>query len=561
MSRNPDLNRLPLSVTSFAQMIAQDKIYVDKTDLAGEIAGSNGPVFLSRPRRFGKSTLVNTFHELFAYGLGSFKGLKIDKQQLWHDPKTYKVLRFDFSPAKDPIEGKTFAQALRYRVYKAFKEHGFTLNPELDVVEAFEDAAGSFADQELVLLVDEYDAPLTQVMNDPIEFERRRKILSAFFLTLKTNIEKFRFIFITGVTRFSEVSIFSAFNNLDDISSNPLYGAITGYTQQELEHCFKDYLDYAADVLNRKYQTAKYDRELILKKLQEHYDGYSFDEDHQYEVYNPWSILKFLKYPGREFKSYWLETGGAAPALLVNFLDNYIERRLNETNVQAFLNLDFRRTADIDELSPVLTDIQKQDYPLTAIMYQAGYLTIKEACCGIVKIGIPNLEVKQAYAGIILHKLTQKPRTALRAVYLLSIRQALAQEDYQQLRQIINRYLNDFTPEAFLSFNEAAFRDVIKAFLVLMDFDAYSEYSTASGRCDLCLSTDDTLFVFEFKVTDDPAKAEVKLKEAADQIKSRKYCLRLAIQKVVPLAAVIVKERAKQGKAAPVRELALLEPV
>ena len=561
MTRTPNPNKLPLSVTSFAQMIAQNKIYVDKTDLVAEIAGANGPVFLSRPRRFGKSTLVNTFHELFANGLASFKGLKIDKQNLWDDPKTYKVLHLDFSLSKEHIQGESFADTLRLRIKKALADINFTMGDDRNAVFAFENAVSSFPDQSLVLLVDEYDAPLTQVMNDPDEFNNRRSLLSSFFLTVKSYAVKFRFIFITGVTRFSEVSIFSAFNNIDDITFNSQYGAVTGYTQEELEHFFNDYISHAAGVLNQTEHTDEYTYDRVLSELKAHYDGYCFDEDHQYEVYNPWSILKFLKYPGRGFKSYWLESGGAAPSLLMNYLNNYVAHSLTPKDLESYLDLDGIKSVSISKLSPVIESIDKIHYPFEAILYQAGCLTIKDAGGWGLDIGIPNLEVKQAFAGIIMHKLTHRDGDDLKALYWRQFNRALADRDYAALKEIFNQFLNEFSYVGIENFNEAAFRDVIKAFLVLMGGNAYSEYPTAAGRSDLCLSTDRALFVFEFKLTADPAQTSAKLQEAAAQIKSRKYAVRMSGQQVIALAAVIVNEKAKQGAAAPVREMAILEPV
>lgn len=194
-------------------------------------------------------------------------------------------------------------------------------------------------------------------------------------------------------------------------------------------------------------------------------------------------------------------------------------------------------------------------------MYQAGYLTIKRARRGIADLGIPNLEVKQAFAGIIMHKLTHQDGQKLRIKYLLEMDDALVQHDYQTLRQIFNQYLNEFSPEAFLRFNEAAFRDLFKVFLVLMNCNAYSEYPTASGRSDLCFSTEDALYAFEFQLAAGREQVEKKLKEACAQVKSRRYAVRLSGQQVIPIAAVIVNEKASDGKTSALRELAALEPV
>lgn len=561
MSMEPDLSRLPLAVTSFAEMVRQSKIYVDKTDLVGRIARSEGPVFLSRPRRFGKSTLVNTFHELFAHGLSSFKGLKIETQHIWDDPLTYQVLHLDFSLIKEKRDDLTFPQMLRTVIKNAFAGCHYEFREEDDVVGDFAAALLSFPNRSLVLLVDEYDSPLAQVMQYAEEFENRRALLSAFFLTVKSYAAKFRFIFITGVTRISDVSIFSAFNNVEDISFNSQYGAITGYTQTELESCFREYIVHAAKIMNQELNTTEYDYARVLLELKDHYDGYCFDSKHRFQVYNPWSILNFLKNPGEGFLSYWLQTGGAAPALLVNFLNDDGQREPHESRNGLFQDLDATYTVAIRELSPVFRDIKEQDYPLTAILYQAGYLTIKKVFRSLVEIGIPNLEVKQAFAEIILRSLTAKDGISLLKKYWEAVDQALKQQNYTQLKAIFNQYLNEFSPEAFLNFNEAAFRDVIKSFLILMGYNAYSEYPTATGYSDLCLSLGQTLFVFEFKLTDKREKAQAGFETAAEQLRSYAYGVRLTEQKVVTLAAVIVCEKALKQGATPLRELNLMEPI
>ena len=245
-----DVERLPLSVTNFASFIDESIIYIDKTDLIAQLAKSRAPIFLSRPRRFGKSTLISTFEELFSHGLEKFKGLKIEKQNLWQD-KTYKVLHLDFSYIKEDRRLFSFENKFQDSLASAFDSANLPFYKEENVITSFINSIKDLEGSSLVLLIDEYDAPLTAVMGKSEEFEDRRTLLSEFFLTIKRYSGKFRFIFITGVTRYSQVSIFSAFNSLDDISFNPLYGTIVGYTQEELEFYFKDYLEKAAEVLNQ----------------------------------------------------------------------------------------------------------------------------------------------------------------------------------------------------------------------------------------------------------------------------------------------------------------------
>ena len=345
-----DLTKLPLSITSFSQFAANAMIYVDKTDLVANLARFRNPIFLSRPRRFGKSTLVSTFHELFSNGLDKFQGLKITTENLWKD-KTYKVIHLDLSKIKEQSGDITFNESFLQQLDDdAFSHGGYEkiLNEEIKTPARYLDIRFNQKDiDSLVLLIDEYDAPLTAVMGDKEEFEVRRRVLSNFFSTIKAYSGKFRFIFITGVTRYSNTSIFSAFNNIEDISFNPTYGALVGYTQEELEHYFKDYLENAVTELNEDLGEDKYTYDSLIEALKLNYDGYSFDRRCRHHVYNPWSILNFLKNPQEGFLPYWLTTGGAKPSLLVNYLNTFIDKKVKKTELVDYLNLEFIKRTNI----------------------------------------------------------------------------------------------------------------------------------------------------------------------------------------------------------------------
>ena len=246
-----DIEKLPLGDTYFSAFIENQLIYVDKTDLIAQLAKFRTPILLSRPRRFGKSTLVNTFEELFSHGLEKFKGLKIDTQNLWQD-KTYEVIHLDFSSIKGNRKSRSFESKFLKHLKTKFKNTKLKIDEDQDVVASLNETLENVADRSLVLLIDEYDSPLTAVIGDKEEFADRRELLSDFFSSIKTYSGKFRFIFITGVTRYSHTAIFSGFNNLKDISFDPDFGTIVGYTQEELEFYFKDYLENAANILNQE---------------------------------------------------------------------------------------------------------------------------------------------------------------------------------------------------------------------------------------------------------------------------------------------------------------------
>ena len=554
-----DLTGLPLSITSFSEFCERNKIYVDKTDLVAKLAQFDAPIFLSRPRRFGKSTLVSTFQELFSNGLDKFQNLKIVTENLWND-RTYKVIHIDFSQIKENTENRPFEDKFYLLLKSAFKEASLAIIEERDVIAAFADTIGTEDNGTLVLLIDEYDAPLTAVMGDKKEFEERRALFSEFFSTIKAYSGKFRFIFITGVTRYSNTSIFSAFNNIEDISFNPAYGALVGYTQEELEHYFKDYIEYAAKALNRKEKTCKYTYELILDELKNNYDGYSFDEDNEWHVYNPWSILNFLKNPQRGFKPYWLDTGGAKPSLLVNYLNTFIDKKVKKTELIDYLNLEFTKVTSVAELSPSIVSIEDEDFPFFAILYQAGYFTIKDTGINYLEVGLPNLEVKKAFAEIILNKLTSKTGAQISAFYGKKVKAALKAKDYTALKEEFNKILNEFSYESVVSFKEYAFRDVYKVMLQILGYNTYTEYQTALGRSDLCFEDEDRLYICEFKVIGKADSVKEKLEEAKAQIREKRYGLRLSDKEVITLAIVIVNAN-KDETYGPVREVAAIEEI
>ena len=554
-----DYSKLPLSITSFSDFAVNSMIYVDKTDLVANLARFRNPIFLSRPRRFGKSTLVSTFHELFSNGLDKFQGLKITNENLWND-KTYKVIHIDFSQIKENTENRPFEDKFYLLLKSSFKEASLAIAEERDVIAAFADTIAAEENGTLVLLIDEYDAPLTAVMGDKEEFEARRALFSEFFSTVKSRSSKFRFIFITGVTRYSNTSIFSAFNNIKDISFNPTYGAIVGYTQDELEHYFKDYIEYAANALNKKEKTDKYTYELILEELKNNYDGYSFDEECEWHVYNPWSILNFLSEPQRGFKPYWLETGGAKPSLLVNYLNTFIDKKVKKTELVDYLNLEFTKITSAAELSPNISSIEDENFPFFAILYQAGYFTIKDTGINYLEVGLPNLEVKKAFAELIVDNLTNKTASQLSDCYGLKIKAALDAGDFSALKDEFNKILNEFSYESVISFKEYAFRDVYKVMLQLIGFNTYTEYQTALGRSDLCFENDRRLYICEFKVIGKADNVREKLEEAKAQIKEKKYGLRLTNKEVITLAVVIINENKDETHQA-MREVAAIEEV
>ena len=538
---------------NFRDLIDNNRVYVDKTALICQIAkDEKGPYFISRPRRFGKSTLINTFHELFAHGTERFKGLEIEP--LWKD-KTYKVIHLDFSTFREVPSNSSFNKEFMDAFKLSLEEAG--IEPTKENIDSPANLLKKTLDteSEVVLLVDEYDAPLTAVLNDSNEFEDRRKILSNFYLTVKSCDGKFRFIFITGVTYYSHTSIFSAFNNLKDLTLDLRYGALLGYTSEELELYFGEYIDNAVEVLNKKYHTERYTHDLVVSELKRNYDGYSFDEEALNHVYNPWSIVNFFDAPVRGFIPYWVVSGGSTPTFLVNYLKQGLEK-YNTDDLQSLLNIDSTVNSAAEYLYPKIENMANLD--LFAILYQAGYFCIKAVVDDIFKVGIPNLEVKKAYSNIVLNELTKTKEAKLK--YVEPFKEVLASGNLDKIKELFNTFINEFSYETVKNFNEACFRDVLKLAMLTFNVSASTEVMGACGRADITAEAGDYLYVFELKVTDNSKDIDTKLSEAKEQIIKNKYTRRLTDKTVIPVALVLENNSKSREKTdTPVCEIVALE--
>ena len=540
---------------NFRDLIDNNRVYVDKTALICQIAkDEKGPYFISRPRRFGKSTLINTFHELFAHGTEKFKGLEIEP--LWKD-KTYKVIHLDFSTFREVPSNSSFNKEFMDAFKLSLEEAG--IEPTKENIDSPAKLLKKTLDteSEVVLLVDEYDAPLTAVLNVSNEFEDRRKILSNFYLTVKSFDGKFRFIFVTGVTYYSHTSIFSAFNNLKDLTLDLRYGALLGYTSEELEKYFSEYINNAVDVLNKKYHTERYTHDVVVSELKRNYDGYSFDEEALNHVYNPWSIVNFFDAPVRVFIPYWVSSGGATPTFLVNYLKQGL-KKYNVDELQSLLSIDSTVNKVSSKLYPTIDNIAKID--LFAILYQAGYFCIKGVNRKILQIGIPNLEVKRAYSEIMLRLLTNN--NDVQEKFTTSLYDVLCENKLDKLKDIFNCFINELSYETVKKFNEACFRDVLKLAMLTFNVSASTEVMGACGRAEITAEAGNYLYVFELKVTDNSKDIDTKLTEAKEQIIKNKYARRLTDKTVVPVALVLENNAKSREKTdTPVCEIVALEKV
>lgn len=492
---------LPLGSSNFSSLRQANEIYVDKTDLIYKLAKNRGKIFLARPRRFGKSLLVSTFESLFKKGLQDFKNLKIEK--LWTD-KTYTVVRFDFSEVKEFSNADDFERQFNSLLISRFEAAGFNYSKnDYDVLIQLSNWLSSLASSSLVILIDEYDAPLTNCLDKPELFKEIRSIMSRLFLTLKANEGCLRFFFMTGITKFSNTSIFSAFNNLQDISLNPVFGTLLGYTENEIHNYFNEYLSHSAKVLN-------VEESQLLDQLRENYNGFSFDLRAQTHVYCPWSVLNFFNYPELGFQNYWYSSGGQ-PSVLMNYLVSHV-----------LAKPDSYAEAKPIRLSELEAPRQYDDMNLEVLLNQAGYLTIREVTPDrYALLGYPNQEVAISMAELYADELLDGKR--LQQIGQPSISEVLSNGSVEDVVRQFNSAVNSIDYQKYPIVDEASCRAYLQVLLIGAAMLPKVEIHTAHGRSDLEVNAGKRHWVFEFKYTKNDQEAEKLLEKAVQQMENRRY--------------------------------------
>ena len=497
------LKGLPLGTSDFIALRMADEIYVDKTEMVFSLAVNRGKYFLARPRRFGKSLLISTFESLFKYGLRDFKGLAIEN--LWKEEATYNVVRLDFSEIKDFADAESFSERLISLISRKFAPFGFRyeLRPFQTVSDQLSDWLTAQEKNSLVLLIDEYDAPLTSCLNNKTIFKEVRRALSAFYSVLKSNEGALRFAFITGITKFNKTSIFSELNNLSDLSLNVEYGTLLGYTYSETQKYFSGYLDNPASLLGIS-------RGELTEELIKHYDGFCFERTAKEHVFAPWSMLNFLSSPRNGFVDYWFESGGK-PSVLVEYLKSHALRHPEEYGREKSISLStLSGSSDLENLSDL------------GLLTQAGYLTIKAVRYGdTVFLDYPNLEVKRAMAQLYMERLLDGKVAG--QVGAGPIAKVLGEESAESVFHILNRLFLAIDYQNYPVKDEASLRAYVQVYFSGAGLEPKVEQHNAHGRSDLEVSVGERHWVFEFKVSYDGEKEEEILLDGISQMKARHY--------------------------------------
>ena len=503
------------STGSFIDFTLENFIYVDKTEYIPKLVKLKR-VFISRPRRFGKSLTLDTIATLFETGVEPyFKGTWIyDK---WTEP-TYPVLRLNFlNFDKNSLE--KFNNKLNSKITEFAELNHVTSYKEK---EEAEDSIDHLLEQlrlenrQIVILIDEYDCQMTANINNETLYKQFQEKIKSFYANIK---DKFaiKFLGITGVTRLKDVAIFSVGSDINDITNDSAYSQMIGFTRDEIKKYYIDYLKLAASYENkcRVEEVTDTQIESMLDRLAKNYDGYCFDEFYKKKVFSTWSVNKFFQSVVSNkfvyFGEYWYDNGGL-PSILVNYL------KTHELNIFDYLDKNKSlKVTDEDFKNPTsLTTINQN-----VLMCQTGYLTLRSSLTesSDVFLGIPNGELYKALNKLLATKFFKGNISVSNA----NGENILNVGTVEDVISLLNTMVNTVTYDAYPLNSESSVQNYVKAYLLGAKQNVFSEVHQAKGRADLMIETNKRRIVIEFKYAQNETEAKAKLSEAIEQIKSRDY--------------------------------------
>lgn len=482
------MRNLPIGLQSFTEIRNGNYIYVDKTQHIHQLLTTGKFYFFSRPRRFGKSLLVSTIKEIYRGNRSAFEGLWIETH--WDWSKSNPVIHFSFdelgfkeSSLSDVIKDDIRLKAKNFGIELI----GDNINTLLkSLIEQLYQKLGK-----VVFLVDEYDKPIIDYLevNNLSQGEKNRDTLREFYSVLKNADEYLELVFITGISKFSKVSIFSHLNNLRDITLHPKFSTLVGYTQAEIEENFDDYLQEIQTTLNLS-------REELLKEMKIWYNGFSWDGINK--VYNPFGTLNFLDQ--KVFRNFWFSTG--SPRFLVDKMRTEVLYNVENTVVDS-ITLD---KFDLDNIE------------LVPLLFQTGYLTVKEmdVMTGEMVLDYPNKEVRESMYQFLISDLARNPHRTNTGRTMRDLNKAFLEKDLETVKTIINSILADLPSETYLKQSEGLYHGLIHLIFSYLGMLINSEVHSSQGRADAVVETPSNVFIFEFKFNK-------TAQEGIDQIKAKKY--------------------------------------
>ncbi|MBR1438884.1 MAG: AAA family ATPase [Synergistaceae bacterium] len=509
------MKELPIGLQDFEMLRRENMLYVDKTERLLELVTKGRRYFLSRPRRFGKSLTLSTLEAMFSDQAELFKGLSAEEWVSEQAINPFPVVRFDMSSLGSYSTSEELNNAIIRRLEDVAEDNELQLRSERTSGEMLHQIIRALykKDGQVVILIDEYDKPILDNLSDIKKANEMREVLRSFYLTLKSCDKYLRFVMLTGISTFSKVGVFSALNNLEDISMDKRYGDIAGYTQQELEFFFHDWLIAVASDL-------KISRDEILMRLKNYYDGFSFDGVTR--LYNPFSILQCLS--KGDFRNYWYESG--SPSFIINWMKEHNIQDPEEYRHIVVNGNDFISIQEIEQADAA------------SLLYQSGYLTIEKKEEQLLTLDYPNKEVMNSLSSMYL-----KLVYCVEGYALLGneIWKALRQGDITEIVRLYNIAIAGIPYEDYAkNRNEFWYRSLFIMLLRGAGIISYSEPHTSKGRADLVLQFQNLVVVLEFKFAKDSNEIEEKKSEGLEQLQNRSYAKNYGIEDRKIISAVLV---------------------
>ena len=498
---------LPTGKSCFSELRAQQKIYVDKTEMLYDLAIGHNYYFFSRPPHFGKTLLLSTLESLFKYGLRDFKGLTIEK--LWTDQKTYPVIRLDFSKYCNFQDFSSFTVNFENMIQNAVEAAGLKLPAKAwegdTLIFRFKSMVEHNQELSPVLLIDDYDVFLNGALKDPVLFEDIYRVMTHFYHILKSSSSFFRLIIITSTCRYNPLGLFSSGDFVQDLSIYTDSGSLAGFTEQELKEYFTPYIENAAKVLHLSFDEC-------FARMCRYYGGFCFEMYGKQQVFNPSSVLNFLANPEDGFRNYWYNSK-EQPSVLTQYLKEHCLKNPEEYGQDRFADIyDLYRYKELDN-----------EFNDTALLYQTGYLSIKSAFVEdlTVTLNYPNAEVSESmarlYTEMVLGNRTVTSVIGYGPVGLFGTKSP------DDVVASLNKLFLSVDYKDYPVKSEATLRAYLQLYLKLGGITPFVETHNAKGRSDLEFKVQDRYWVIELKFAKEQDSPQKLLNEAIEQLKSRQY--------------------------------------
>ena len=523
--------KLPIGIQTFETIRTEGYVYVDKTGYLVDLIDTGKIYFLARPRRFGKSLTVSTFDALFSGKKELFKGLYAEEFLNRPDFTTSPVIRLDMSKAITDSGIDELRKSIKQLILELAKKIEVELAEDLhegDMLRKLIINSATQYNRKVVVLVDEYDKPYTDFVNDPVMAEKIRDVLRNFYVQVKAGDEYIRFTFITGISKFAKIGVFSTLNTPLDISLMPKYAEICGYTEEEIIQYFPDYLEETA-------KDMQITTEELIETMRAYYNGFSFDSAAKARLYNPYSTLSF--FAEKEWYNYWMDSGRS------KVIADYLKNR--HLTVEQFRNMpisrDFAKSpGDMDTAPP------------EGFLYQCGYLTLRPGTANLLSLDYPNTEVLHSMSKLLVQNIiTENAYNNFQNALLI----ALENKDIEKLIFVINRLLASIPYDDYAGAieqnvvlydfkfpaQEWLYRSTILSLFLGCGVNVSAEAHSNLGRADLVVAHRGVTWVIEIKVAYEGENPKAKAEEAFRQIEEKNYanpypnavCIGLAIDDTV----------------------------